>query len=146
MFTWDGTNWTQTGSTINQSTYGVTGTELSANGNTLVIGLPFRNGPIPNTSYAGKAKVYRFDTTMGLTDNNFENKIRVYPNPTNGKFKVHGSIGELKIYTVLGELIYTQNKIEEETYIDISNQSNGLFFLNITDDQRTITTKVLVQK
>jgi len=146
VYTWDGSVWTPTGSTIDQSTFGVLSTDISSNGNTLVLGIPVKNGPIPNTTYAGKARVYQFDTTMAITDLNFENKVTVYPNPTNGKFRVHGSTGELKIYTVLGELIYTQSNVDEETFIDISNQSNGLFFLNIIDDQRTITTKVLIQK
>ncbi len=146
VYTWNGSAWIQTGSTINQSTYGVTGTDLSSNGNTLVLGLPFRDGPIPNTSYAGKAKVYQFDTTLGSNDFNIKNKVMIYPNPTNGKFMVSGITGELKIYTVLGKLIYSKTKLEADTYIDISNQTNGLFFLNITDEQRTITTKVLIQK
>ena len=146
VYTWDGSLWTPTGSTIDQNTFGVLSTGISSNGNTLVLGIPVKDGPIPNTTYAGKARVYQFDTDLGITDLNFENEVTLYPNPTNGKFKVHGITGELKIYTVLGELIYTQNKVDEETFIDISNQSNGIFFLNIKDDQHTVTVKVLIQK
>ena len=145
VYTWNGSVWAQTGTKIDQYSFGVTSINLSSNGNTLVLGIPV-NIPTPVSSYAGMARAYQFDTTLGITNQNSNNTIVVFPNPTNGKFNVNGITGQLKIYNVLGELIYSQSKLEKETFIDISNQPNGLFFLNIIEYDRSTSVKVLIQK
>ncbi|MBT8195414.1 MAG: T9SS type A sorting domain-containing protein, partial [Bacteroidia bacterium] len=72
--------------------------------------------------------------------------IQAYPNPSNGQFTLQTTKGQLEIYDVLGDLIYSQIILEEETVLDISNQPNGIYFVNLKTEKRSHSTKVIIQK
>lgn len=68
-----------------------------------------------------------------------KDRFQIYPNPT--KDNLHLSSNEetgnlnVKIFTAEGKLITIQNsKFNKETFIDISKLSNGIYFLNIKDE------------
>lgn len=87
-------------------------------------------------------------------------KIRVYPNPNNGTFKLHISGSELlgrkldlKIYSVLGEEIYSAETIIPPDNsgscltlnIGLSRESTGIYFLTAICNGNVFPVKLIVQ-
>ncbi len=83
-----------------------------------------------------------FVSTLSAAD--FEpNKFSVYPNPTNGILNIASdvSIKTIEIYNYLGQLVLSD---EETSMIDISNLSQGLYFLTLKDSSgKTFVKKII---
>ena len=62
--------------------------------------------------------------------------LRVYPNPSSGLITVHcentSQNSYMEVYTSLGALVVRQEVTTEETALDLSNQSAGIYFVYIT--------------
>jgi len=75
-------------------------------------------------------------TTLSTSEVSIENNaIKLHPVPSNGELiilKTNGSIGTIKIYDVLGKLLFTQNTTLNKVRIDISNFSPGIYILKTT--------------
>jgi hypothetical protein len=75
------------------------------------------------------------------------NKSTCFPNPSNGKVSINfdndGKHHNVKIYNVVGEELYSINTIESTETIDLSFLKNGIYFININQQQ---TIKVLLNK
>jgi uncharacterized repeat protein (TIGR01451 family) len=63
--------------------------------------------------------------------------ISVYPNPTRGNVNIscNNNIKSVQLYDIQGRLLQTNLIDKNETTIDISNQSNGIYFLKIISDK-----------
>lgn len=92
---------------------------------------------------------YVFSTTIsGIEDEAKEDveKVIIYPNPTNGtiNFKAENKerITKVEIWSSLGEIIYTSNKLPE-TYTLI-NQTKGLFLVKIFTNDYVQVEKVVL--
>lgn len=92
---------------------------------------------------------YVFSTTIsGIEDEAKEDveKVIIYPNPTNGtiNFKAENkeNITKVEIWSSLGEIIYTSNKLPE-TYTLI-NQTKGLFLVKIFTNDNVQVEKVVL--
>lgn len=92
---------------------------------------------------------YFFSTTIsGIEDEAKEDveKVIIYPNPTNGtiNFKAENkeSITKVEIWSSLGELIFSSNKLPE-TYTLI-NQTKGLFLVKIFTNDYVQVEKVVL--
>lgn len=68
-----------------------------------------------------------------------------YPNPasTEVNFKGTETINSISIYTVLGQLIKTENVNAKETSIDISTLPSGNFFFKVETDSSLNTVKII---
>jgi methionine-rich copper-binding protein CopC len=79
--------------------------------------------------------------------------IQVYPNPSNGLFKLvvnnikSGSLG-IEIMNLQGQIIF-KNVINDPTgfseYIDLTKFGKGLYFLRINDGNKATVEKILIQ-
>jgi hypothetical protein len=93
---------------------------------------------------------YNFVLTS-IASHTTKNELSLYPNPSNGLFTI--DLGEVNkkvsitIYNVVGKIIsqheYTNTN---KPLIDISNQTNGSYFITIKTDNQTITKKVAINK
>ena len=111
---------------------------------------------IPNT-----ANIY-FDTNPGIVTNTFNTEFvatlavnqfndtdfKVYPNPTTGIINISSKNSTLKIESitlidVLGNVIINQNINLSNTSTDISQLSNGLYFLKIKSNGMEKTIKII---
>lgn len=78
------------------------------------------------------------------------NDILVFPNPTNGTLNVALTAKEntsVDIYNIVGKLIYSSGIKNTQLFtIDINNQPNGVYFVNIKSGNSVTTKKVLLSK
>jgi hypothetical protein len=77
-----------------------------------------------------------------------ENKIQVFPNPTNGYFKIKSkdAIRKLEIYNPLGQLLATElfNNNAVEIEYDFNRFQNGIYTIVIVSgDEHTISKKII---
>jgi subtilisin-like proprotein convertase family protein len=93
-------------------------------------------------------------TTITLGTQDFElTNFALYPNPNNGNFSLEfdSSSGEdinITLHDMAGRLVY--NKIYDATTkfnetISLNNVSSGMYLINITDNGRTITKKLIIE-
>jgi hypothetical protein len=73
-------------------------------------------------------------TTVGLTNLESSNLV-VYPNPSTGIFVLEGlAIGSiLEVTNPMGQLIFTTTTTDFKTLIDLSNESNGIYFVKMNN-------------
>ena len=78
-------------------------------------------------------------TFQSLSNPNFETdaSISIYPNPTIGNvnIKCNNNIKSVQLYDVQGRLLQTNLVNENQTLLDISNHSSGVYFLKIVSDK-----------
>lgn len=73
-------------------------------------------------------------------------EVVVYPNPTNGAFTLATqSDCELRIIDVLGKVVMKQELSKGQHTIDLSNETNGIYFLKLTINGVSKTGKIVKQ-
>lgn len=86
---------------------------------------------------------------VGVKTNNWNEKIKMYPNPTStGKTKITGLIGNtnVEVFDILGQLVHIEQSDKESLALDLSNQSNGTYFVHLTNsNSKTKVVKVIKQ-
>jgi len=57
--------------------------------------------------------------------------IRVYPNPTKTSITVksESELGLITLYNLLGEMVYNEKTDKNESQLDMSSLSSGIYFL-----------------
>lgn len=80
---------------------------------------------------------------LSVSENAFDENISIYPNPTQDVINLNfGDIKniDLKVFNVLGEIVYQKRNITEALYQLRLNQPSGIYFiqLNTIDKQRQI--------
>ena len=73
----------------------------------------------------------------------------VYPNPAKNFVKIvsdNEDIKEIKLYDNTGRLIASQNVFGIETELDLVNYANGCYTLCISSDNKTINTRISINK
>ncbi|HOZ87720.1 MAG TPA: T9SS type A sorting domain-containing protein, partial [Bacteroidia bacterium] len=85
-------------------------------------------------------------TTVGITENNFADLLRIYPNPFNDKIVLSNfsneKIKQVFIYDNLGKLIKSENGDAE--YINTDDLDRGLYFMQIVfSDNSTVKKKLM---
>lgn len=86
--------------------------------------------------YSGKKQGIEEYTPMqlvGLNDLSLA-KISIYPNPTTEYFRIdHNAIEPVRVtvYSVLGQLVYENNSIQDNELIDVGNLQNGTYIVRV---------------
>ena len=92
-----------------------------------------------------------WSTTTGIQESIINNAIRVFPNPTNGKFTValsNSNINEIEIYNVIGEKVFSVSGIKLQTINEITSDfSKGIYFIRLLTDngEKNQTGKIVIQ-
>lgn len=85
--------------------------------------------------------------SLGINEVNNENSFKICPNPNIGLLKLsfEKSLknGKLKIFNCLGQTVFSQNINESNFEIDISDQPNGIYFVEIGDDDNISRVKLI---
>jgi plastocyanin len=105
----------------------------------------------PHASIGMKGTIIVQNTT-GISENKVKTEIVVYPNPSNGKFKleINGLLEDkakdLAIYNVQGDKIFAATKSKRTSNdIDISNFPKGMYFIKIFDGTEMSEKKIIVR-
>ena len=75
-----------------------------------------------------------------------ENKIIIYPNPNNGKFRIqmdHTQSGTIKVYNAIGEIVYESAIIDSE--INLSGYAYGVYSVQISTAEKIYVGNVIIQ-
>ena len=80
-----------------------------------------------------------------------KNKFQLYPNPAKDKLYLRATNTtvnlKVKIFNTAGKLLSTKNiAIDEQASIDVSNFTNGIYFLNIEDENGNTTIKKFIKE
>lgn len=140
-----GAQWTGTNTTLNTYTYGLTSIGSETN---VIFRIVFISDEA--ASQLG-VKVDDFVINGVLSANSFEaNQIAVYPNPSTGIFNIaFGNLNpnKIEVYDISGKLILQKNGLEvsgnNQTNIDLSNTSTGVYFVKISTENNTITKRII---
>jgi hypothetical protein len=84
--------------------------------------------------------------TTGINDfQSFKNKC--YPNPSTGliHFDSNSKIETVNVYSVIGELIYTNSQIIDNK-IDLSDVKKGMYIIQMNDQNNNTTTEKILLK
>jgi Secretion system C-terminal sorting domain len=87
-------------------------------------------------------------TVSGINDYSLGNKYLLVPNPTEGKLIVTANKPVqnviVQIKSITGQIIFEQKNISGSNFsFDLSNHSNGLYFLEVTENRVTTRLKVV---
>ena len=79
--------------------------------------------------------------------NELNEKISIYPNPSNGKLFISTSevIKSIKVTNIIGKEIYSSNNFNDNS-IDLINFNNGVYFIDLSTEKGTITKKIILTK
>ena len=67
---------------------------------------------------------------VGINENSLAQNFEIYPNPTDGIFKVKGkNIDKIEVFNISGNLIQSQMVKNTINYININNQPKGFYFI-----------------
>ena len=76
------------------------------------------------------------------------NRIKIYPNPSKGKFQISTpNINDdfnVEIYTILGQKVYYKSGLKSKDYIIIENHKKGIYFAKIITTQGEISKKIII--
>ena len=83
-----------------------------------------------------------------------EEGISIYPNPSNGQFTLKidmndAQVIDVELYNAIGQIITTKSINHTNSSVvnfDVSNQSNGFYFVKIKTKNGTVTKRVSVSK
>ena len=113
---------------------------------------------VPGTSINNNAQIY-FDYSapivtptdtivfqaLGVAENNVDMTIKIHPNPTRSIININGkfTIQSIQLYDIQGRLLQTNIENSNESLLDISEKSNGIYFIKITTDKGIKVEKII---
>ena len=93
-------------------------------------------------------KFYSGDTTktVGFNNENSNSKFGSYPNPTTSNLYIELYNGQMTNYSLqnLNGQILLEGSFENKTHLDVSNLSDGIYFLQLKGEGILETRKVIV--
>ncbi len=94
----------------------------------------------------GCGTIYKLGLTTGITENNEASDFSIYPNPCNGIFTIEGKENDYTIFItdILGQKIYQSEIKNNKAEIDLSRQPKGLYFMQITDENKSVVNKKII--
>ena len=79
--------------------------------------------------------------TVGIEEETAENAVSIYPNPASTMLNVHAeNFDNVQIINFLGQVVYSSNVTENDFQINVSNLSNGVYFIRL-NGENTVTKK-----
>lgn len=86
---------------------------------------------------------------VGIDEENPNPQINVYPNPSTGIFNIELlNVKTIKVVNMLGSVVFEEkvNTLNPLTSIDLSEFSNGIYFIAVTNEIGTTNKKVVLNK
>jgi len=159
--TWDGknVNGTSNGTIVADGTYKVTIQSTWNHGSSGTVTKSFTFTKGPNADHQTPANDANFTnitldwvpaTTTGIDNISEDPEINVYPNPTNGVFNVDlKKASSIKVVNNLGATVYEEkieNAIAGTKSIDLTKYANGIYFIYVSDGEKSSKHKIILNK
>jgi hypothetical protein len=83
--------------------------------------------------------------TLGTSSfNNFETKVSLYPNPTNGLVNIltKENVETIEVYSIIGNLLKT---VSNKNNVDFSDLANGSYFVKVKTNDGVINTQKVIK-
>lgn len=121
-----------------------------SSGNTIISGAPYSFGCyqslLKSASFINDST--KEDRLNKLMNNNPENNISVFPNPTEGKIMISSTnslILSVEVFSIMGKIVYQKNSIMSlSTELNLSSLPNGQYIIKITNVDSTIR-KIIIK-
>ncbi|GEM_PF-4337307 len=85
--------------------------------------------------------------SLSIQNINTGSSFLLFPNPTKNNITISGlnkfELNEMKIFNITGDLVLTSNLNEEKTTFDLSNLLNGVYILEIANNDGIIREKII---
>ena len=142
IYDWNGIEWKKMGFDIDgDENYERSGLSisLSGDGNFIAVGSPDYTLEGPGK---GRVRVFNLEELVNTkSPKNLDSTITLSPNPTNGPLEIIGDgFYNIELYNYVGRLLLTNL---ESNKIDLAGLNNGIYFLKIEKDGRSVVKKVI---
>ncbi|MFL5753230.1 MAG: T9SS type A sorting domain-containing protein [Bacteroidia bacterium] len=100
-----------------------------------------------NTCTNTAASTITVDPCTGIQQAFSESEILLYPNPVVSIVTLSGieMLAQLTVYNAIGKVVLTQRITEDKTEIDLSKETNELYFFKIVTANKTVIKRVVKQ-
>ncbi|MFZ4796561.1 MAG: immunoglobulin-like domain-containing protein [Bacteroidia bacterium] len=107
--------------------------------------------PSGNRSVVVTRKVNVTNSSEGVTENLFENYFSMYPSPSKGMLNIDMKseieFTSIDIYNVTGQLVAKfDSQLQSKNIFDLSNQSNGFYFVRINSAKGVFSKSFVISK
>ena len=94
---------------------------------------------------ASKSGIYKLTNINSVNEIDKKMFASIYPNPTQNNFTVNATlnIDNIIVTDVLGKTVYASKPNTTSQTIDLSSQSDGMYFVNITSGNKNQTIKLI---
>ncbi len=90
------------------------------------------------------------DPCLGIDENNPDDLLVLYPNPTNGSLTIESvhlvNYQNIELRDVTGRLILVERVYGDKMHLDLSSIANGNYIIQVLGTEKTITRKIQVVK
>ena len=94
----------------------------------------------------GGESFFRTIGSLSINDNNLQNVI-IYPNPTTSILNIENAENSMiEIYDLLGRVVLSENNISISKQLNVSNLSTGTYLIKISNNNKVITDKFIINK
>jgi hypothetical protein len=134
---WDGTNWSAVG----------TGTDTTVRAFCVYNGDLYVGGDFITAGGVTVNHIAKWNSPLGIDQNSIDQKINIYPNPTEGAIHIENfnEKVEITIQDILGEEKKKINLTVPESAIDVSDLPEGVYFVAIKNKEGLLIKKIIVQ-
>jgi hypothetical protein len=86
-------------------------------------------------------------TCLNLSNESFQSfDVEIYPNPTKDFVTINSLVDTIKVYNSIGQEVFTKSyQQQNQTKVDFSSFSNGVYFMKIKTDNLEKTVKIIKQ-
>lgn len=101
-----------------------------------------------NTTGMYVLRIDDISITEGVGVEDLKNSLNVYPNPASSIINVNagGNIESIRIVNMAGQCVYSANAGSNNATVNVSNLSNGMYFMEVTTEAGTTTQKITVAR
>ena len=88
-----------------------------------------------------------FKGTVEVDENNIDNVIKIYPNPTNGKINICSStkINEIKVYNIYGSTVLN-TKVNSKIFVeDFEKCIPGLYIVKVETESGVFSKQIVIK-
>jgi hypothetical protein len=87
-------------------------------------------------------------TTEGIAEVVKDDRISIYPNPSEGIFNIAGldiKIKNIKVFDTLGRIVYETSLANENNRIDMSKEAKGMYFVSVQTEKEVLNKKIVIE-